>query len=329
MTGPGIFSRLQQPVRVDAVPPVGRHGRSPPEVASAGALASAAAPPLLACPVGPFARSVGAAAGAARPSRATLPPTCSAGPVVVQAVGAPVAVQFRGGHAPHPPLLGVGGDGAEFSQQPARRVQGQGALVNPPPPGILPGHRPLPDPQVGVVGFHPAQMPLLHPAQDAEPLGGLVGLSAGGLERVLGQHQPLPGRGQLPPPRQPLARAAACTAAAWWSARACWQACSASPARRVASCRSRERSGGHGARSWASRSRSARSALVDSRRTSSTSGVSVARVLLPSRVSTRASSSSGARPPGPGCGRSSSGPRGSGPTVRYRSVRCLPRVSCT
>jgi len=44
----------QQPVRVDPVPPVGRHGRSPPEVASVGALASAAAPPLLACPVGPF-----------------------------------------------------------------------------------------------------------------------------------------------------------------------------------------------------------------------------------------------------------------------------------
>jgi hypothetical protein len=41
---------------------------------------------------------------------------------VVQAVGAPVAVQFRGGQAPRRSLVGVGGDGAEFGQQPARRV---------------------------------------------------------------------------------------------------------------------------------------------------------------------------------------------------------------
>ena len=32
-----------------------------------------------------------------------------------------------------------------------------------------------------------------------EPLGRLVGLPGGGPQRVLGQHQPLPGRGQLPP----------------------------------------------------------------------------------------------------------------------------------
>jgi beta-glucanase (GH16 family) len=37
------------------------------------------------------------------------------------------------------------GTGAEFGQQPRGRVQGQGVLVDPPPPGILPGHRPLPD----------------------------------------------------------------------------------------------------------------------------------------------------------------------------------------
>jgi hypothetical protein len=68
---------------------------------------------------------------------------------------------------------------------------------------------------------------------------------------------------------------------------------------------------------------------VASRRTSRRSGVSVARVLLPSRVSTRSSSSSGARTSLLGWGRSSSGPSGSGPTVRYRSVRSLLRVSCT
>jgi hypothetical protein len=100
---------------------------------------------------------------------------------VVEAVGAPVAVQFRGGRAPDGPLAGVGGDGAEFGQQPAWRVQGQGVLVDPAPPGILPGHRPLLPPQVGVVGFQPAQVPLLGPAQPPEPLGRLVGLPGGGL----------------------------------------------------------------------------------------------------------------------------------------------------
>jgi hypothetical protein len=68
---------------------------------------------------------------------------------------------------------------------------------------------------------------------------------------------------------------------------------------------------------------------VDSRRTSGRSGTSLARVLLPSRVSTRASSSSGARASLAGWGRSSSGPSGSGPTVRYRPVRSLLLVSCT
>jgi hypothetical protein len=38
-------------------------------------------------------------------------------PRVIQAVGAPVAVQFRGGRAPDGPLAGVGGDRAEFGQQ--------------------------------------------------------------------------------------------------------------------------------------------------------------------------------------------------------------------
>jgi hypothetical protein len=72
-------------------------------------------------------------------------------------------------------------------------------LVDPPPPGILPRHRHLSDPQVGVVGLHPAQVALLGPAQDAEPLGRLVRLPSGGPQRVLGQHQPLPSRGQVPP----------------------------------------------------------------------------------------------------------------------------------
>jgi hypothetical protein len=83
---------------------------------------------------------------------------------VVEAVGAPIAIQFRGGQPPQRPLLRVGRDGAEFRQQPARRVQGQGALVDPAPPGILPRHRPLLGAELGVVGFHPAQMPLLDAA---------------------------------------------------------------------------------------------------------------------------------------------------------------------
>jgi hypothetical protein len=62
-------------------------------------------------------------------------------------------------------FLGVAGDRAEFAQQPARRVQHKRALVDPSPPGILPGHRPLADPQLSVVGFQPAQVALLGPPQ--------------------------------------------------------------------------------------------------------------------------------------------------------------------
>jgi hypothetical protein len=72
-------------------------------------------------------------------------------------------------------------------------------LVDPPSPGILPHHRPLLEAQVGVVGLQPAQVPLLGTAQDAEPLGRLVGLPGGRAQPVLGQHQPLPGRAQVPP----------------------------------------------------------------------------------------------------------------------------------
>jgi hypothetical protein len=122
---------------------------------------------------------------------------------VVQAVGAPVAVQLRGGRAPHLAFLRVGGDGAEFGQQPGGRVQGQGALVDPPPPGSLPRHRPLLDAQVGVVGFQPAQVPLLRPPQHPQPPGGLVGLPGRGSQRVLGQHQPVPGGLEVPPMQQP------------------------------------------------------------------------------------------------------------------------------
>jgi hypothetical protein len=46
-------------------------------------------------------------------------------------------------------------------------------------------------------------VPLLGPPQDPQPLGHLVGLPGGGPQRVLGQHQPLPGRGQLPPTPPP------------------------------------------------------------------------------------------------------------------------------
>ena len=107
-------------------------------------------------------------------------------PGVVEAVGAPVAVQLRGGHPPHRPLLRVDRDWAQFGQQPTRRIQGQRPLVDPAPPGILPRHRPLTDPQVGVVGFHPALMALLGAAQYAQPLGRLVGLPGRRAKRVLG-----------------------------------------------------------------------------------------------------------------------------------------------
>jgi hypothetical protein len=108
-------------------------------------------------------------------------------------------VQLRGGQAPHRPLAWIAGDGAEFGQHPARRVQGQGVLVDSAPPGILPRHRPLLDPQVGVVGFQPAQVPLLGPPQQPQPLGRLISLPGGRPQRLLGQHQPLPDGGQLPP----------------------------------------------------------------------------------------------------------------------------------
>jgi hypothetical protein len=84
--------------------------------------------------------------------------------VVVQAVGAPICVQLRGRGAPYLAFLRVGGDEAEFGQQPGGWVQGQGALVDPPPPGRLPGHRALLQPEFLVVGFQPAQAPLLRTA---------------------------------------------------------------------------------------------------------------------------------------------------------------------
>jgi hypothetical protein len=124
-------------------------------------------------------------------------------PGVMQAVGAPVAVQLRGGHAPHRPLLRIGGHRAKFGQQPARRVQHQGALVDPPPPGILPRHRPLLQPQLLIVGFQPAQAPLLRPPQQPQPLGRLVSLPGRGRQRVVGQRQPVPGALELPAAQQP------------------------------------------------------------------------------------------------------------------------------
>ena len=116
----------QQPLRVDLVPLTGHHRRPLPAVASAmGALAAAV--------------TARAAGGSRRPPRrragwplqpaARPEPPCpsDASPArVIQAVGAPIAVQLRGGHAPHRPLARVGGNRAEFGQQPARRVQGQG-----------------------------------------------------------------------------------------------------------------------------------------------------------------------------------------------------------
>jgi hypothetical protein len=192
--GVAVWFGAQQPAQVGpALPLVGRRPPARPAALVVTAFVVAAVPGSLAGPVG---RPAGERRG--RGSR----------PVgsghrrsimlrwrwVVEAVGAPVAVQFRGGRAPHPPLARVGGDEAELGQQPAWRVQGQGALVDSAPPGILPRHRPLLSAQVGVVGFHPALVPLLGTAQDAEPLGRLVGLAGGRAQPMLGQHQPLPDR---------------------------------------------------------------------------------------------------------------------------------------
>jgi hypothetical protein len=191
--------RLPARLGAQQVPPAARHRLALVEAAAAiGTLAATAASRPPTAPAGLFH---GGPSG-----RRTDPPAPRlAAPAmlrwsgVIQAVGAPIAVQFRGGHAPHRPLAWVGGDGAELGHQPPRRVQRQRALVDPAPPGVLPRHRPLPEAQVGVVGLHPAQVPLLDPAQQPESLGRLVGPPAGGLERMLGQHQPLPRGGQLSP----------------------------------------------------------------------------------------------------------------------------------
>jgi hypothetical protein len=154
----------QQPLRVDLVPLAGHQRRRLLPVASAmGALAAAVAPGL---PAGPVGRLTGEPSGrrSGPPVLGHPAPRMLRRPWVVEAVGAPVAVQFRGGQASQRPLLGVGGDGAEFGQQPTWRVQGQGVLVDPTPPGILPGYRPLLHSQVAVVGFHPALVALLRPA---------------------------------------------------------------------------------------------------------------------------------------------------------------------
>jgi hypothetical protein len=124
-------------------------------------------------------------------------------PGVVEAVGAPVAVQFRGGQAPCRPLAGVAGDGAEFRDQPAGRVEGQGVLVDPAPPGIFPRHRTLLGTKIGVVDFHPAQVPLLGPTKHPQPLGGVVGLPGRGPGGVLGQGQPIPGGLEVPALQEP------------------------------------------------------------------------------------------------------------------------------
>jgi hypothetical protein len=72
-------------------------------------------------------------------------------------------------------------------------------LVDPPPPSRLPHDGAFLDAQVLVVGFQPAQVPLLGAPQQPQPLGRLVSLPGGGLERVLGQGQSVPGGGKVPP----------------------------------------------------------------------------------------------------------------------------------
>src|SRR5215207_10338112 len=109
----------QQPLRVGLVLPVGQPYRRPSTAASAmGVFREAAALPQLGGPIGRLGEPGGRRSGPPVVRRPT--PTMLRRPGVVEAVGAPVAVQFGGGHAPRRPLLGVGGDGAEFGHQPAR-----------------------------------------------------------------------------------------------------------------------------------------------------------------------------------------------------------------
>jgi hypothetical protein len=82
----------------------------------------------------------------------------------------------------------------------SRRVQHQRALVDLATPAKLPGECTLLEAQLLIVGFHPTQVPLLCAPQQPQPLGGLVGLPGRGLERVLGQRQPVPGGVEVPPP---------------------------------------------------------------------------------------------------------------------------------
>ena len=106
---------VQQPAGVDPMAGGGPDGRPLLAVAAAiGARGPAVASQLPAGRVGLLHRlSGGWCSGPPVPRHPA--PAMLRRPWVVEAVGAPVAVQFRRGHAPDGPLAWVGGDGAELS----------------------------------------------------------------------------------------------------------------------------------------------------------------------------------------------------------------------
>ncbi|HEX8134397.1 MAG TPA: hypothetical protein VF880_13330 [Actinomycetes bacterium] len=179
------------------------------------------------------------------------------------------------------------------------------------------------------MGFQPAQAPLLRAPQYPQPLGRLIGLPGRRSHGVLGQRQPIPGGLEVPAAQQPALErgglvggllmflAGLLAGLLGLGSPLSGQAQLPRPVRRTLSPEFGEpvTLGAQLPRGQPPYVRQV--------------GVSVASVLLPSRVSTRASSSSGARASLVGCGRSSSGPSGSGPTVRYMSVRSVLLVSCT
>jgi hypothetical protein len=144
----------------------------------------------------------GRQAVASRPG--ALPPAMLRWRLVVQAVGAPVAVQCHRGREPGSLLGGPlrSWHGAKRLDQPARLGQHHGALVDPLPPGQLPGVGPLLQRQV-VMLFQPAGPLLLCPPQHSDPLAGVLGLPAHRLQSMLGEGDPVAGDGLLSPMQQP------------------------------------------------------------------------------------------------------------------------------
>ena len=270
-------------------------GRSAEVAAAMGAPATAAAPRLPARPARPARRRVGwPPAGPPVPGHPA--PHMLRRPGVVQAVGAPVAVQFRGGQAPD--LALAGGRWGRGRVRPAASPAGPGpgragrpaAARRPPGPPPARGRggrrRWLPSSPGAAAGpaagcrvvrrpgqpawswspprarpapaapWLPGQVPPAPPAPEGVNLvGGCLLFLVGLLAGLLGLGRPHGGQPQLPGPVRRALRARAGRAGRVRPAAPASTAC----------------------------------------RTSTRSGLSVASFLLPSRVSTRTSSSSGAR----------------------------------